>query len=77
MSRACSVRIREYIEAVVPHLADLIVDDPKELLAGSDTIVVGNGNPEFAELVAGVEPTLDLSPFSLERFPSWRGARRG
>jgi len=39
---------REYIEAVVPHLADL-----KELLAGSDTIVVGNGNPEFAELVAG------------------------
>jgi GDP-mannose 6-dehydrogenase len=44
---------REYIEAVVPHLADLMVDDPNELLAGSDTIVVGNGNPEFAELVAG------------------------
>ena len=44
---------REYVEAVVPHLADLMVDDPNELLAGSDTIVVGNGNPEFAELVAG------------------------
>jgi GDP-mannose 6-dehydrogenase len=44
---------REYIEAVVPHLADLMVDDPQELLAGSDTIVVGNGNPEFAEVVAG------------------------
>ena len=44
---------REYIEAVVPHLADLMVDDPNELLAGSDTIVVGNGNPEFAELVVG------------------------
>ena len=37
----------------MPHLADLMVDDPNELLAGSDTIVVGNGNPEFAELVAG------------------------
>jgi GDP-mannose 6-dehydrogenase len=44
---------REYIEAVVPHLADLMVDNPNELLAGSDTIVVGNGNPEFAELVSG------------------------
>ena len=44
---------REYIEAVVPHLADLMVDDASALLDGCDTIVVGNDSPEFAELVAG------------------------
>ena len=42
----------------MPHLADLMVDDPHELLAGSDTIVVGNGNPEFAELVTGASDRL-------------------
>ena len=46
---------REYIEAVLPHLADLMVDDAEALLEGSDTIVVGNDSPEFAELVAGSE----------------------
>jgi GDP-mannose 6-dehydrogenase len=44
---------REYIEAVVPHLADLMVDDASALLDGCDSIVVGNDSPEFAELVAG------------------------
>jgi GDP-mannose 6-dehydrogenase len=44
---------REYIEAVVPHLADLMVDDASALLDGCDTIVVGNDSPEFAELVGG------------------------
>ena len=44
---------REYIEAVVPHLAELMVDDALELLERCDTVVVGNAAPEFAELVAG------------------------
>ncbi len=44
---------REYIEAVLPHLADLMGDDAEALLDGCDTIVVGNDSPEFAGLVAG------------------------
>jgi GDP-mannose 6-dehydrogenase len=44
---------REYIEAVVPHLADLMVDDAHEVLEGCETVVVGNAAPEFGELVAG------------------------
>ena len=44
---------REYIEAVVPHLAELMVDDALQLLDRCDTVVVGNAAPEFAELVVG------------------------
>ncbi|HEY7018491.1 MAG TPA: nucleotide sugar dehydrogenase [Gaiellaceae bacterium] len=53
---------REYIESVVPHLADLMVDDAQELVDSAETIVVGNDSPEFAELVAGAEgrPVVDL-----------------
>ena len=40
---------RDYIEAVVPHLADLMVDDAEQLLASCDTVVIGNDSPEFAE----------------------------
>ena len=44
---------REYIEAAVPHLADLMGDDARALLEGCDTVVVGNDSPEFTKLVAG------------------------
>jgi GDP-mannose 6-dehydrogenase len=58
---------REYIEAVVPHLADLMVDDAHELLARSETVVVGNAAPEFAKLVAGTQAAtvVDLVGLSL------------
>jgi GDP-mannose 6-dehydrogenase len=53
---------REYIESVVPHLADLMVDNAGELLASAETIVVGNDSPEFAGLLESVEqlPVVDL-----------------
>jgi GDP-mannose 6-dehydrogenase len=58
---------REYIEAVVPHLADLMVDDANELLEQAETIVVGNAAPEFVELVAGTTAAsvVDLVGLSL------------
>jgi GDP-mannose 6-dehydrogenase len=58
---------RAYIEAVVPHLADLMVDDADQLLASCDTVVIGNDSPEFAELIAGVDsqPVVDLVGLSL------------
>jgi len=46
---------REYIESVVPHLAELMVDDATALVDSSDTVVVGNAMPEFAELVVRPE----------------------
>ena len=53
---------REYIESVVPHLAELMVADAGELVDSSDTVVVGNAMPEFAELVARSQagPVVDL-----------------
>jgi GDP-mannose 6-dehydrogenase len=58
---------REYIEAVVPHLADLMVDDADEVLERCESVVIGNGAPEFAELVAGTKAksVVDLVGLSL------------
>jgi GDP-mannose 6-dehydrogenase len=58
---------RAYIEAVVPHLADLMVDDADQLLTSCDTVVIGNDSPEFVELIAGVDsqPVVDLVGLSL------------
>ena len=58
---------RAYIEAVVPHLADLMVDDADQLLASCDTVVIGNDSPEFVGLIAGVDsqPVVDLVGLSL------------
>jgi len=52
----------EYIQAVVPHLAHLMADDPQQLLDNSDTLVVGNDSPDFGELLArgGDQPVIDL-----------------
>ena len=58
---------RAYIEAVVPHLADLMVDDGEQLLASCETVVIGNDSPEFAGLVDGVDSqsVIDLVGLSL------------
>jgi GDP-mannose 6-dehydrogenase len=60
---------REYIESVVPHLADLMVDDARELLASSETVVVGNDSPEFGELLAATDgaAVIDLVGLSLSK----------
>src|SRR3954452_2979045 len=52
----------EYIQAVVPHLAHLMADDPQQLLDNSDTLVVGKDSPDFGELLArgGDQPVIDL-----------------
>jgi GDP-mannose 6-dehydrogenase len=56
---------RAYIEAVVPHLTDLMVDDADAALA-CETVVVGNAAPEFGELVARAKGTVvDLVGLSL------------
>ena len=39
---------KAYIEQHVPHLARLMVDSIDDILRHADTIVVGNGDPEFA-----------------------------
>ncbi len=54
----------DYIKSKIPHLSDLIVGDAKNLLQGSDMIVVTHGAAEFREIldqVKGHVKILDLS----------------
>lgn len=40
---------RAYIEHEIPHIASLMADSIDEVLEASDVIVIGNGDPAFAE----------------------------
>ena len=54
---------KAYIEQHVPHLARLMVDSIDDVLRHADTIVIGNGDPEFAgvlELATPKQVIVDL-----------------
>jgi GDP-mannose 6-dehydrogenase len=42
---------KEYIENQIPHLSSLLCDTIDQVVAGSDVLVVGNPDPEFADAV--------------------------
>jgi GDP-mannose 6-dehydrogenase len=47
---------REYINRHIPHIARLMVDSIDEVLAKSDTIVIGNGDPAFGAIIERLRP---------------------
>jgi GDP-mannose 6-dehydrogenase len=47
---------RAYIENHIPHLARLMVDSVDRVLEHAETIVVGNGAPEFADIHTRTRP---------------------
>lgn len=47
---------RDYLLNHIPHISDLMVDSIDELLARSQTIIIGNSAPEFAEVLDKVNP---------------------
>jgi GDP-mannose 6-dehydrogenase len=47
---------REYILNHIPHIAKIMVGSVAEVLAGADTIVVGNGSDEFRDIVSQLNP---------------------
>ncbi|MEM9254954.1 MAG: nucleotide sugar dehydrogenase [Pseudomonadota bacterium] len=42
---------RDYILNAIPHISQLMVDDLSEAIAHGDTIVIGNGAPEFKDIL--------------------------
>jgi GDP-mannose 6-dehydrogenase len=42
---------KEYIETQIPHLSSLLCDTIDQVVHGSDVVVVGNPDPEFADAV--------------------------
>jgi GDP-mannose 6-dehydrogenase len=54
---------RRYIEQEIPHIAALMRASAAEVVAAADVLVVGNADPEFASVVAGLgaeKTVLDL-----------------
>lgn len=47
---------RDYILHRIPHISRLMVDSLEEVLAHGEVLVIGNGDPEFADLVGRTAP---------------------
>jgi GDP-mannose 6-dehydrogenase len=54
-----------YVEARIPHLAELLVHDPREVIAESEILVVGAADPEAIAALPdkGAPPIIDLIRF--------------
>lgn len=48
---------KDYILNHIPHISRLMVDSMDEVLAFADTLVIGNGAPEFREVLARASPS--------------------
>ncbi|RYG25080.1 UDP-glucose/GDP-mannose dehydrogenase family protein, partial [bacterium] len=68
---------KAYIESVIPHISNLMVESIDEVIDGSDVIVIGNGSPEFAPALERVKDT-DKIVIDLVRLkglsPEWLAA---
>ena len=47
---------KEYIEKEIPHIAQLIRSDLRDVVAQNDVIVIGNKSAEFAEIRNQLRP---------------------
>lgn len=47
---------KAYIEQKLPHIGALLHDSAEMVIKESDTIVIGNANPKFQELIADIAP---------------------
>jgi GDP-mannose 6-dehydrogenase len=69
---------REYLMQTLPHVARYVVDDLEEALRGADVVVVAQGNPAYADILARVAPgqkVLDLD--GVARTPGVSAQYRG
>jgi len=47
---------RDYILRVIPHISRLMVDNPDEVIDHGEVIVIGNGDPQFRDILARLRP---------------------
>ena len=67
---------KAYIESELPHISELLVGSVDEVLDASDTIVVGNPDPRFAEVVEQLDD--DKRVVDLVRIvPEWKSGKDG
>ena len=49
---------KDYIDSRIPHLSSLLVNDPAKLVQDCDIVVINTKEPEFHELVDGIDGKL-------------------
>ncbi|HSG65981.1 MAG TPA: UDP binding domain-containing protein, partial [Gammaproteobacteria bacterium] len=47
---------RDYINKHIPHIAELMMGSPQEVIDYSDIVVIGNNDPEFSRLIGALRP---------------------
>ena len=60
---------KDYILNHIPHISKMMVDSIEEILDHADTIVIGNGSPEFSDIllkINGKQKVIDLVRISEE-----------
>lgn len=51
---------KQYIEQVLPHLAELLVPELNDVLDNAETLLVGNRSPEFQDVPKQLRPEQQL-----------------
>jgi GDP-mannose 6-dehydrogenase len=46
---------KEFIDSRIPHLSSLLLTDPEQLINDCDVIIINTREPEFIQLVAGID----------------------
>ncbi len=54
---------KEYINNKIPHISNLMVDEMDELLKHSEVLIIGNHNPEFAQLLQNLDGKYEVIDF--------------
>jgi len=49
-----------FIHDHLPHIGELLVDDVDRAIEGAEAVVIGNSNPDFADVVAGLGPDVHV-----------------
>ena len=49
-----------FIHDHLPHIGELLVDDVADAIDGAEAVVIGNSNPDFADVVAGLDPEIKV-----------------
>lgn len=47
---------RDYIMRVIPHISRLMVDNPDDVIDHGEVIVIGNGDPQFRDILERLRP---------------------
>jgi len=47
---------RDYILRVIPHISRLMVDNPDDVIDHGEVIVIGNGDPQFRDILGRLRP---------------------